>query len=156
VRRHAHLRLILVAALALAVAQIPAGNSTGSASVAGRVSTCPATARDPGPYALEQLTKSIRKSVPRYWHIENQRGRVKLVPRNYRVLAVFSLFPSYPKVPAADRFRRIASKLCGALTADRSWVVMLDFPSAPTAHTGRGVGFFARASGGWRMWHKYR
>jgi hypothetical protein len=117
---------------------------------------CPALT-DSGAYGPEGLIRRVRAVVPKAWRIENQRGRVRLTPKNYRILLLLSLVPNRPEVGSAVRFRRIAARRCVLAVAERSWVVVLDFPKAGTVASSRGIGFFGREqNGNWVMWFRYR
>lgn len=149
-------RFVILSLGLIAGIGVDQGPTSGTARQQHVTLHCPiATARDP--YAPEHLAAAIRREVPRaYRGLTNQAGKVRLTPRTYDVDEMLSLAPTYPRLRGASFYRKIAARRCGHSLAERSWVVLLGFPTAQTISGGRGVAFFARTARGWRLWYRYQ
>ena len=147
---------LLCAFLALGTAPEHKHARSGALSGASMTRRCP-HALAPRAFAPEALVAAVRRTVPdAYRTMTNQHGRVRLTPRNYRVLETIFLGQTLPEVPGRVAYLRIASRQCGLQVAEHSWVVFLDFPEAGSILGVRGISFFARTSVGWRLWYRYR
>ncbi len=119
--------------------------------------TCP-DARPVGRLLPWGLGRAIRREIPRAYSDFTAMGDPAWP--HYVVVAVARLDRAYPSttIPRLRlliaRHRAISRRLCGAIVANRSWVVFLYFPSAPAALLGDGIAYFARTPHGWRLWHR--
>lgn len=72
--------------------------------------------------------------------------------RGWQLLGAISLYPtSVIPVPGAAHWRALAAARCGATIADRSWLLVLQFPQM---HVINSIGRFliARTRHGWTLW----
>ena len=73
--------------------------------------------------------------------------------RGYQVVSLFDLGwprwagPTYPQI-----YRRSAIRACGARVADRSWVVIIQFPNSQAADLSTSAAYIVRAGRGLMIW----
>lgn len=139
--------LILLPTLALA------GVVGSAASQPGRAATkrlCPIPARRT--VHASELIPALRKLVPKHYaNMTNQQGRGAW--RGYTVVSEFDLdWPRYAGLTYPQTYRRSAVRACGKRVADKSWVVIIQFPRSQAADLSTSAAYIVRTSRGLTIW----
>lgn len=146
--------MLVVGALALAF--LASGATIAPAtSQAEPQRSCPVTIQSGGYQGIRAtsgIVAAVRKGVPRIFRDFTTQGGGPGWHR-YQVLGLLSLSEGYlPEPRAVVRYRREAMRQCGRAVALNSWVVLLQFPAAPTVSSSFAHMFVARTRRGWVAW----
>lgn len=119
--------------------------------VENRLDACPPTRSLTPVYDASVATAGAFRAIKRiYPHLNYGQGRTTPVTR--RTTLVREVVELNRKSPGALRFRRVASRRCGAATAVTSWVVVAQFPLAPMATTSQLAVIVVDTTTGWKLY----
>ncbi|HZU13890.1 MAG TPA: hypothetical protein VFB58_13695 [Chloroflexota bacterium] len=111
--------------------------------------TCP-TSLPFGSTAPESVLKVVRQDVKRVYTPSERQG--------YEISLLVSLRPgSYQTLGSSGRLlRQIAIHQCGVTVANRSWLVLMEFPRLAPSNDMYGAQWFvARTPSGWQVWFRF-
>lgn len=140
-------RVLILAAIGLVVGSIAAA----AAAPPPDSDPCPLTGTIRPTYDASAATAGAFRSIKRLFsRINYGQGRTDPVTR--KTTLVREVVELNRTTPDALRFRRLAARRCGVVTARRSWAVVAAFPLAPMATTSQIAFFVVDTSRGWKLY----
>jgi len=113
-------------------------------------SACPRLSVPPLYGDVDEVIAAARKLMIR-GSVSLQGEKIRLTPRNSRVLSVIVLAPTGTPLPGAAALRATAQRRCGSRTAAASWAVVMSVPTL-TANTGTRLAFLVKTKSGWKTY----
>lgn len=136
----------LAVVLLIATAGVVLTVGLTAAAASASPTNCP-HALDPGPNPVPAISRAIPELVRAYYR--------DLDTKSYRVTGMTSLDDSTLAGQEVRSLGRIATKICGASTTRRMWLVFLQFPYGPDVNHAQSAAFIARSQTGWILWRRY-